>query len=181
MFIENKLQQIKNIIDFEDSYKSQILKEFAKDNLREFSIYNIDNIKDLYNLVLIKDRESTLKNLKRKIVKTTRMFSDISILKEFYTCVYNYNYEGIRKIYIIIEDNLKKYEDIIIMEEILSKIKSTLPMFYANLISRKSEYFNLDYEELFEYVKYKSLLSGNLKNKNIRCNTVSKENYKQCS
>lgn len=182
LFIENKLQQIKNIIDFEDSYKSQILKEFAKDNLREFSIYNIDNIEDLYNLVLIKERESTLKNLKRKIVKTTRMFSDISILKEFYNCVYNYNYEGIKKIYTIIEDNLKKYEDIIIMEEILSKIKLTLPMFYVNLISRKSEYFNLDYEELFEYVKYKSLLSGNLKkNKNIRCNTVSKENYKQCS
>lgn len=182
LFIENKLQQIKNIIDFEDSYKSQILKEFARDNLREFSIYNIDNIEDLYNLVLIKERESTLKNLKRKIVKTSRMFSDISILKEFYTYAYNYNYEGIKKMYTIIEDNLKKYEDIIIMEEIISKIKSTLPMFYVNLMSRKSEYFKLDYEELFEYVKYKSLLSGNLKkNKNIRCSTVSKENYKQCS
>ncbi|GAA0126583.1 hypothetical protein UT300019_24860 [Clostridium sp. CTA-19] len=182
LFIENKLQQIKNIIDFEDSYKSQILKEFARDNLREFSIYNIDNIEDLYNLVLIKERESTLKNLKRKIVKTSRMFSDISILKEFYTYAYNYNYEGIKKMYTIIEDNLKKYEDIIIMEEIISKIKSTLPMFYVNLMSRKSEYFKLDYEELFEYVKYKSLLSGNLKkNKNIRCSTAIKEKYRQCS
>lgn len=168
LFIENKLENIKNIIKFHEEYSVKVVKEVMNNDGNSASIYNLKDIENLYNKALIKSRILECERLEKQIKKIKILFLDLNI-NNISKYIKEYNYKGIEECYLIMKEILEKRNDINTLENTLDKINKVMPEFTTEVFLNSSKYLEIDFVEFFKYAKYKSLLSGNLKKKYKKC------------
>ncbi|WP_040328654.1 hypothetical protein [Clostridium ihumii] len=158
-FIEGELKYLKEIIKFNENYRTFLISDFREYVCEDLPLDQISKIKSL----LLLDKLVMIQLLEKYLCKLKRLFFSCRCTEKL--CIYmdNYEYDKIKNHYNYLNE-LKDKKDQVKTHNILQKkLKKTMPKFYENIKRNKTRFIGLDFEELFKYTKFNGVLNGKIK------------------